>query len=267
MLPISKEPTMKHFILLFIFTSAFAQDFTGVYHDDVGDLHSFELQPNGILLGELTMDDLIFEVPFKIENSQAYGILQFEDATIGFILTPLDESQLDIQVVPFDAKAQPLAEQSVHYTLTRTENQTAQNPLTVRENPLSQSSSASLNLGGLELYADGSSSESNSASDAHLSGLKEESYLFCSDGSYAYSMSDTLMFSSGGLGDFGGDFSSESTDAHQGFYQVVADALGQLFLQLQATDGRTFAYPISQTAFGVAIDSTEFSASQSSQCQ
>jgi hypothetical protein len=261
----TKELVMNYFILFFalIITASLAQDFSGTFRDGVGDLHSFELQTNGSLLGQLTVDDLVVEVPFEIENGQAYGILELEDATLGFILTPLNERQLGIQVVPFDANAQPLAEQSVHYTLTRETtlgNQAAQNPLT-------QSSAAPLQLGGLELFFDGGNSESNSSSDAHLTSLREESYIFCSDDSYAYSMEDTTMFSSGGFSDFGGDFSSESSDTHQGFYQVVADVSGQLYLQLQTTDGRTFSYPLSQTSFGIVIDGAAFSISQSSQCR
>jgi hypothetical protein len=261
----SKELTVKHILLLFVFltTLVFAQDFTGTFRDDDGDRHVFELRADGTLLGQLTVDDSVVTLPFEVENGQAFGVLELSGAMIGFIMTPLTVSQLEVQVVPFDANAQPLADQIVYYTFTRV-TEVAQNPLSVKP---STTQNSPLSLGGLELYADGSSSSSNSSGDAHLTGAREESYVFCSDGSYGYYMEDTTMFSTGGLGDFGGDFSSESSDAHQGLYQVGADASGQLYLQLQASDGRTFNYPIMQTASGIMIDSAEFSVIQSSQCQ
>lgn len=257
---------MKHFLLFLIFvaTAAFAQEFTGTFRDDEGDLHTFELLADGTLLGRLVIDDAVFDVPFEVENNQAFGVLELDGTLVGFVMTPLSATQLEVQVVPFDANAQPLVEQSIHYTFTR-ETATAQNPLSAKPGT-TQQLSVGLSLGGLELHFDGGSSESNSNADAHLSSLREESYIFCSDGSYAYSTNDTTMFSTGGLGDFG-DFSSESSDAHEGWYEVVADTSGGLVLVLQASDGRSFNYPLEQSASSITIEGAEFSVTQSSQCQ
>jgi hypothetical protein len=124
-----------------------------------------------------------------------------------------------------------------------------------------------LSLGGLELNADDGSSTSNSSNDAVLSGIKKEAYIFCSDGSYAYSMEDTTMFSSSGLnGDFS-DFSSEETDQHQGQYALVLGMLAEPYLMLVASDGRSFLYPVGQDAGGLVIGNSSFSVLQSSQCQ
>jgi hypothetical protein len=121
----------------------------------------------------------------------------------------------------------------------------------------------SLNLGGLELYADGSSSTSNSSGDAHLTGSKEESYVFCSDGSYGYFMEDTMIFSGG---DFA-DFSSEESDQHQGRYEVVSGIMGEPYLLLQASDGRIFLHTISQSAEGLVVNDSSFSVTQTVRCQ
>lgn len=123
-------------------------------------------------------------------------------------------------------------------------------------------------LGGLELNTNGGSSSSNSSGDAHLTGIKEESYVFCSDGSYGYYMEDTTMFSTSGLpsGDFA-DFSSEESDQHQGRYEVVAGILGEPYLLLQASDGRIFLHTLGQSAEGLVVSGSSFSVSQSMQCQ
>lgn len=125
-----------------------------------------------------------------------------------------------------------------------------------------------LNLGGLELVADGSSSSSNSSGDAHLTGIREESYVFCSDGAYGYFMEDTTMFSTSDLpsGDFS-DFSSEERDQHQGGYEVIAGVMGEPYLLLQANDGRTFLHTLNQSAEGLLINGSSFNITQSSQCQ
>lgn len=124
-----------------------------------------------------------------------------------------------------------------------------------------------LNLGGLELNANDGSSTSNSSGDAHLSGIKEEFYIFCSDGSYAYSMEDTTMFSTSGLGGDFSDFSSEETDQHDGRYAVVSGILAEPYVLLAANDGRSFLYPVAQDAQGLVMGSSSFSATQSTQCQ
>jgi hypothetical protein len=268
----TKETTMKYFfaLLTLLLTTVFAQDFTGTFRDDGGDVHVFEQQSDGTILGNITLENGVTPIIFGIEDGQAVGILELAGGPIAFVLTPYSATQLEIAVVPFDANNQPIEAQVATFILTRTEAQVAQNPLTVQtnapHNPLSQASSPSLNLGGLELYADGGNSTSNSSSDAHLTSLKTESYLFCSDGTYAYTLEDTTMFSTAGLsGDFS-DFSSETSDGHQGWFQVVNGAAGQVVLQLQATDGRIFEYPIAQTSFGIAVGASEFSVSQSSLC-
>jgi hypothetical protein len=131
--------------------------------------------------------------------------------------------------------------------------------------PISQTA---VNLGGLELTANGGSSTSNSSSDAHLTSIKKESYLFCSDGSYGYTMEDTTMFSSSSLpsGNFN-DFSSEERDQHQGRYEVVAGILGEPHLLLQTGDGRIFLHTLSQTANELMINGAGFSVAVSEQCQ
>jgi hypothetical protein len=123
-------------------------------------------------------------------------------------------------------------------------------------------------LGGLELYADGGSSTSNSSGDAHLTGVREESYVFCSDGSYGYFMQDTTMFSSSDLpsGDFS-DFSSEETDQHQGRYAVISGITAEPYLLLQASDGRIFLHTMSQIASSVMVNGSSFSVTQTVQCQ
>jgi hypothetical protein len=124
-----------------------------------------------------------------------------------------------------------------------------------------------LSLGGLELYADGSRSTSNSSGEAHLTGVREESYVFCSDGFYGYFMEDTTMFSSSGLpsGDFT-DFSSEERDQHQGRYELMSGSMGEPYLLLQASDGRTFLHTVSQSATGLLISGSSFSVAASTQC-
>jgi hypothetical protein len=126
----------------------------------------------------------------------------------------------------------------------------------------------SLNLGGLELNADGGNSTSNSSGDAHLTGVREEGYVFCSDGFYGYYMEDTTMFSSSDLpsGDFS-DFSSEERDQQQGRYEIIAGIMGEPYLLLQASDGRIFLHTISQSAEGLVVNGSSFSVSQTLQCQ
>jgi hypothetical protein len=125
-----------------------------------------------------------------------------------------------------------------------------------------------LSLGGLELNADGSSSSSNSSGDAHLTGVREEAYVFCSDGSYGYFMEDTTMFSSSNLpsGDFS-DFSSEERDQHQGRYEVMSGIMGEPYLLLQASDGQVFLHTIGQNLEGLVVNGSSFSVARSSQCQ
>jgi hypothetical protein len=442
------------FVFVLLITTIFAQDFSGTYRDDAGDRHSFEMQPDGTLLGRLTIDDAVVEVPFELDNGQAIGVANLGGNFIGFIITSINANQLSVQVVPIGADNQPIMEQVVSYTFTRDtttaqvpSNQNAnsqpstqiplgskpgapQNPLTTQAtNPLAtpasptptslngiaieanqlynagttlvssaagfsltvpvgnmatytmtetgqaalvvgdqqrggfivlglskadsfvlaQSSLTSfgelqltpvgtpqqttdmfratfqadahgtplaihlaakqgaagnavvmmgfalvgqdaglsqaldsalnsltfsqpapqtaLSLGGLELNANDGSSISNSSGDAHLSGIKEEFYIFCSDGSYAYSMADTTLFSTGGLsGDFG-DFSSEETDQHNGRYALVSGILAEPYLFLAASDGRSFLYPVSQSAQRLMIGTSSFGVVQSSQCQ
>jgi hypothetical protein len=129
-------------------------------------------------------------------------------------------------------------------------------------------SQPALSLGGLELYADDSSSSSNSSGDAHLTGIREESYVFCSDGSYGYYMEDTTMFSSSDLpsGEFS-DFSSEERDQHQGRYEVIAGIMGEPYLLLQASDGQAFLHLVGQSVEGLVINGSSFNITQSSQCQ
>ncbi len=130
----------------------------------------------------------------------------------------------------------------------------------------SQPSQTTLSLGGLELNADDGSSTSNSSNDAHLSGIKKESYVFCSDGSYSYFMEDTTMFSSHlPNGDFS-DFSSEESDQHQGRYELVSGIMGEPYLLLQASDGRVFLHILNQTANKLELSGSSFSVAQSSQC-
>ncbi len=409
--------------------------FTGTYRDQDNDLHSFEMQVDGTLLGKMTVGDTVFEVPFELEAGQAYGFLQLEDDTVlGIVLTTKSAEALTVQVVPMDTNNQPILEELQTYTFTQegilsttTLGAKPQNPLTAHPtaNPLAITSPGSsgvaiaanqsyntgttlvssaagfslmvpagniatyttteigqaglvvgdqqssgfivlglskadilalaqaslssfgdlqltpigtpqqttdmfratfqteangnalaihlaarqgptgnavvlmgfallgqdaglsqaidstlaslvftqvapqtaLNLGGLELNADDGSSTSNTSGDAHLTGIKEEFYVFCSDGSYAYSMEDTTMFSTGGLsGDFS-DFSSEESDQHQGRYEISVGILGEPYLFLQADDGRTFFHPVSQSADSLVISNSSFSIRQNSQCQ
>jgi hypothetical protein len=125
-----------------------------------------------------------------------------------------------------------------------------------------------VNLGGLELTFDGGNSTSNSSGDAHLTGVREESYVFCSDGSYGYYMEDTTMFSSSDLprGDFT-DFSSEESDQHQGQYKVMSGIMGEPYLLLQANDGRIFLHTMSQDVEGLLMNGSSFSVTGSTQCQ
>jgi hypothetical protein len=133
---------------------------------------------------------------------------------------------------------------------------------------LSQSVSQNLNLGGLELSAEGGNSSSNSSGDAHLTGIKEESYVFCSSGSYGYYMENTTIFSSSDLpsGDFT-DFSSEEGDQHQGRYQVMSGILGEPYLLLEAGDGRIFLHTLAQSAEGLVVNGSSFSVIGSTRCQ
>jgi hypothetical protein len=431
----SKELLMKIFAFIFalFITSVLAQDFSGTYRDDDGDVHIFEMQPDGTLLGKLTIDGSIIEVPFEIDNAQAIGVVDLGGSTIGIVVSSANTNQLSVQVVPIDENDQPIIDQVVSYTFTRdttsaqvpTVQPSAQNPLTI--NPLTTSPlTASLNgvaieanqiynagttlvssaagfsltvpvgniatytttetgqaglvvgdqqsggfivlglsradiialaqssltsfgdlqltpvgtpqqtadmlratfqadadgtplaihvaakqgiagnavvmmgfalvgqdagfsqaldsafnslvftqpapmtalsLGGVELNADGGSSTSNSSGDAHLSGIKEEFYIFCSDGSYAYSMEDTTMFSTSGLGGDFSDFSNEETDQHDGRYALVSGILAEPYVLLAASDGRSFLYPVAQDAQGLVMGSSSFSITQSSQCQ
>jgi hypothetical protein len=76
-------------------------------------------------------------------------------------------------------------------------------------------------------------------------------------------MEDTTLFSGGDAG----DFSSEESDQHQGAYQVSQGILGEIYLHLQATDGRSFVHPLYQETNGLNISGSRFSVAQGSQCQ
>ena len=76
-------------------------------------------------------------------------------------------------------------------------------------------------------------------------------------------MEDTTLFSGG---DFG-DFSSEESDQHQGSYELSSGILGELYLRLQASDGRSFIHPVFQETDGLVVGGSSFGVSQSTQCQ
>ncbi len=412
--------TLKAILTTFLVTLSLAQnvsDFAGTFRDQDGDIHTFEVLPDGSLLGHLTVGTGITEVPFTLENDLVYGGLQMDDGSVYAVILRPEGANLNVQLVPISADNVPLIEQAQNYIFVR-ENlltESAENPLT-QSNPLttlegtpietnqsypagtqlisqsagfslivpdghvatytvtetgqaglvvsdqqnngfivlgfskanlidlaesslsnfgdieltpmgtpqqtsdmfratfqgiandtplavhlaakqgpignsvimigfaalgqdaalsqaldntlnslafSQPINASLSLGGLELFADDGSSSSNSSSDAHLTGIKNESYVFCSDSSYGYSMEDTTLFSGG---DFG-DFSSEDSDQHQGSYEVSSGILGETYLHLKASDGRSFIHPVFQDVNGLMVGGSSFSINQSTQCQ
>ena len=77
--------TLKAILTTFLVTLSLAQnvsDFAGTFRDQDGDVHTFEVLPDGSLLGHLTVGTGITEVPFSLENGLVYGGLQMEDGSV-----------------------------------------------------------------------------------------------------------------------------------------------------------------------------------------
>ena len=87
-----------------------------------------------------------------------------------------------------------------------------------------------------------------------------ESFIFCSDGSYAYEYSSKMIISTGA-----GSVSDSDSDAHQGKWDVGFGLIANPLLVLRASDGRFFSYNLEKTATGILLDKGAYSVSSSNQ--
>lgn len=81
----------------------------------------------------------------------------------------------------------------------------------------------------------------------------ETKITFCSDSSYTYqTKSESIQNSSG--------------DVHQGRWRLVANLVGETFLVLNTTNGRTFLWTIEEMETEVQINGTQYQAGPSRSC-
>ncbi len=261
---------MKHFLLLIVLccTCVFAQDFNGTYQV-AGETLTLQ-QQGSALEGQISSYGFTFTLTGHVEGNQAFATVAMSDyLAFDVELTLQGANELLVKMIHPDPSlagsyvytrvtGNPLASAPAVTPLNLSQTSTQPNAAgsTSRQQTNTQETGIRL-LGGLELTGEGGSSSGNSDNDAFATSVKEEFYLFCSDGSYAYKMTKTSMFSS----EFG-SFSSEDGDYHDGWYEVSNDQL-----VLQASDGREFVLPIQESSSGFVIDGAEFSAAQSSYCQ
>lgn len=70
---------------------------------------------------------------------------------------------------------------------------------------------------------------------------------FCGDGSYVYD--------------------ARPSEKHQGKWRVIANLVGEAILVLNATDGKTFRWPIAETASGASLNGKAYQLEQNAACE
>ncbi len=89
----------------------------------------------------------------------------------------------------------------------------------------------------------------------------KESYVFCSDGSYAYEYSSQMIFSTEA-----GSISDSDSNAHQGNWDIIFGLMTDPILVLRTSNGQFFSYNLGQTGNGIRLDAGIYSVSASQLC-
>ena len=119
-------------------------------------------------------------------------------------------------------------------------------------------------LAGKQLnYTGNDSNFSSGGAGGHGSSASEtkESYVFCSDSSYAYEYSSQMIFSTEA-----GSISDSDSNAHQGNWDIIFGLMADPILVLRTGDGQFFSHNLGQTANGVLLDAGVYSVLPSQIC-
>jgi hypothetical protein len=106
------------------------------------------------------------------------------------------------------------------------------------------------------------SRDPNPSRSATFSSNTKESYVFCSNGQYAYS-TKTERF----LSNSAGYIESTDSDGHSGAWTLIANIIGIPILYLEASSGKSFEYVLRVPQQGsVALDDRVYAVGPSEQC-
>ncbi|GIW26352.1 hypothetical protein [Meiothermus sp.] len=106
------------------------------------------------------------------------------------------------------------------------------------------------------------SRDPNPGKSASFSSNTKETYVFCSNGQYAFS-TKTERF----LSNAAGYIESTDTDGHSGEWNLIANIIGTPILYLEASNGKSFEYVLRVPGQGsVALDDRIYTVGSSEQC-
>ena len=119
-------------------------------------------------------------------------------------------------------------------------------------------------LAGRVLYRSGSGSDYSSGGAGGYASYASSTKAridFCGNGAYRFESSGKSYFSTDA-----GSVESDNNDAHQGQWWLVADLVGQAYVSLEASDGRSFVWSVEETQQGANLDGASYSVAMSDRC-
>jgi len=111
---------------------------------------------------------------------------------------------------------------------------------------------------GLRLTTSGTDhlSSRGGVGDGRYNSRTTATLTLCRDGRYGYASESSSIVSVDGAG----SMESNSRDAHEGGWSLLADILGRAFLALQASDGREFLWMVEETEDGAVVNGAGYRA-------